>query len=240
MAAKQQRLDRFLSQRLSINMRDVKPMLAQARIAVDGQIATSCDQKINTFSHIKVDGQDVQRNSPRYIMLNKPAGVISATRDPKHTTAIQLLDETLSADLHIVGRLDRSSTGLLLLTNDSRWSQALMAPDVKVEKVYIVELADPLEPHYFEAFARGIHFPFEDIVTRPALLEQLSEKRARVTLTEGRYHQIKRMFGHFRNRVVQLHRTSIGHITLDESLQAGSWRPLSKCEVNSAAQNKTS
>lgn len=232
MAAKQQRLDRFLSHRLCINMRDVKPMLAQGRILIDEQPATSADQRINTFTHITVDGQDIQRNTARYIMLNKPKDVVSATKDPEHTTAIELLEEPIDTDLHIAGRLDRSSTGLLLLTNDSRWSEGLMTPSAKAEKVYIVELARPLEPQYFDAFASGIHFPFEDILTRPAILEQLSDKTARVTLTEGRYHQIKRMFGHFRNRVVSLHRIRIGHITLDDSLAPGAWRQLRQDEVN--------
>lgn len=234
MAAKQQRLDRYLSQRLSMNMRDVKPMLAKGRIIVDNCVADSSDQLINTFSHVVVDGQEVQRNMPRYIMLNKPAGVISATSDPEHPTAIELLEEQAANDLHIVGRLDRNSTGLLLITNDSRWSQTLMEPDAKVNKVYIVTLEDPIDQAYVAAFAKGIHFPFEDIVTRPATLEILGERLARVTLTEGRYHQIKRMFGHFRNRVTGLHRASIGHIALDENLLSGAWRNLYEHELRPA------
>lgn len=231
MAAKQQRLDRYLSQRLSINMRDVKPMLAKGRIIVDNCVADSSDQLVNTFSHVVVDGNEVQRNTPRYIMLNKPAGVISATSDPEHPTAIGLLEEQEVNDLHIVGRLDRNSTGLLLITNDSRWSQALMEPDAKVNKVYVVTLENPIDQAYVTAFAKGIHFPFEDIVTRPATLEILGERLARVTLTEGRYHQIKRMFGHFRNRVTGLHRASIGHIVLDENLLSGAWRNLYEHEL---------
>jgi 16S rRNA pseudouridine516 synthase len=234
MAAKQQRLDRYLSQRLSINMRDVKPMLVQGRIIVDNRVADSSDAIINAFSHIVVDGQEIQRNTPRYIMLNKPAGVISATKDPEHPTVIALLGEQASNDLHIVGRLDRNSTGLLLITNDSRWSQALMAPEAKVDKVYIVELEGTIDKAYVDAFAKGIHFPYEGIVTRPANLEILGERLARVTLTEGRYHQIKRMFGHLRNRVIGLHRVSIGHITLDESLKSGIWRNLYEHELRPA------
>ncbi|MDX1490730.1 MAG: 16S rRNA pseudouridine(516) synthase [Pseudohongiellaceae bacterium] len=231
MAARQRRLDRFLSQRLGINMRDVKPMLAQGRIRVDQRTAREADLLINAFSDIQIDGRSVQANTARYIMLNKPAGFISATKDPQHPTVLDLLDMPATDDLHIVGRLDKDSTGLLLLSNDGRWSQALMRPSHKIKKVYRVEVEKPITSEYVSAFEQGMYFATEDITTRPAQLELLTERCAIVTLDEGRYHQIKRMFGRFRNRVLSIHRTHIGHIALDNKLAPGEYKDLSSAQV---------
>ena len=131
----------------------------------------------------------------------------------------------------IAGRLDRSTSGLVLLTNDGRWSKALMAPGNKVPKVYLVETRDPIPRETVEAFARGFHFPTEDITTLPARLEILGERHARLTLHEGRYHQVKRMFHRVNNRVLSLHRQSIGPINLPPDLAPGQWRPLTNAEV---------
>lgn len=146
---------------------------------------------------------------------------------------IDLLDCETRHELHIAGRLDLNSSGLLLLTNDSRWSEALMSPEQKVDKVYRVTLANPLSEEYIAAFAQGMYFAFEDIITQPAKLVILDSHLAEVTLNEGKYHQIKRMFGRFRNPVVELHRLSIGDITLDEALSPGESRMLTVEEVAS-------
>jgi 16S rRNA pseudouridine516 synthase len=143
---------------------------------------------------------------------------------------IDLLDHPDRHRLHIVGRLDLNSSGLLLLTNDGRWSRQLTEPQNKVAKVYRVTLANPIRPEqisdYVEAFTQGMYFPFENITTRPAGLNVLSEYVAEVTLEEGRYHQIKRMFGRFRNPVVGLHRLAIGSVILDDALMPGESREL--------------
>jgi 16S rRNA pseudouridine516 synthase len=164
-------------------------------------------------------------------MLHKPIGVVSATKDTQHQTVIDLLDCAARHELHIAGRLDLNSSGLLLLTNDSRWSDALMSPTQKVDKVYRVTLANPLTAEYIAAFAEGMYFGFEDIMTQPAKLVILTDHVAEVTLKEGKYHQIKRMFGRFRNPVVGLHRLSIGDIVLDAALAPGESRALTAVEV---------
>jgi 16S rRNA pseudouridine516 synthase len=173
----------------------------------------------------------------RYYMLNKPDGVVSATIDDKHPTALGLMTGINTEMLHIAGRLDLHSTGLLLLTNDAKWSEALMAPDHKVDKKYLVTLANPLDQAYVEAFANGMYFEYENITTLPAQLMLLSRHQARVVLREGKYHQIKRMFGRFRNPVVALHRESVGDIVLDHTLLAGEFRALTKAEVDSVFQH---
>lgn len=226
------RLDRFLGKRPDLNRQQVRQLLLAGRVQVDGRTERDGLREINGFSHIELDGQVLQHGQAvRYLMLHKPAGVVSATRDLLHRTVLDLLPEAERADLHIAGRLDGNTTGLLLLTNDGQWSRRLTLPGSKLPKVYRVETAEPIGAEYVETFARGIYFAFEDLVTLPAQLEILDSHSARLTLVEGRYHQVKRMFGHFRNRVTRLHRESIGPIRLDPALQPGEYRPLSPTEI---------
>jgi len=225
------RLDKFISKQLSISRRDVRLMLAQQRVSVDGVIANDIGQQVDKFSLIELDDEILQKQRPSYLMLNKPIGVVSATKDDKHQTVIDLIKVPEKNSLHIVGRLDLNTSGLVLLTNDSRWSQRLTLPESKVEKIYQVTLDKSLTEDYIEAFARGMYFAFEDINTKPAKLEIISEFVAKVTLVEGRYHQIKRMFGRFSNKVIKLHRQQIGNLPLDTCLQVGQSRPLTLEEV---------
>jgi 16S rRNA pseudouridine516 synthase len=164
-------------------------------------------------------------------MLNKPAGVVSATQDSAHKTVVDLLDYEFRHQLHIAGRLDLNSSGLVLLTNDSRWSSRLTAPDSKVTKRYRVSLEKPMTPEYVQAFAEGMYFPYEDITTKPVELRIIDDFSAELDLIEGRYHQIKRMFGRFRNPVKTLHRYAIGDLVLDETLLPGQSRLIDGSEI---------
>lgn len=225
MSLSRTRLDRIISKKCAINRKKVRLLIAQKRIMVDGIIASGIDQQVNKFSIIYVNNQLVQQVEPLYIMLHKPVGVVCATKDDKHKTVIDILGSYLSAEqkasLHIVGRLDLNTSGLVLLTNDSRWSELLTSPISKVPKHYKVTLQRPLSKDYIEAFSQGMYFGYEDITTKPVELKIISEFNAEVILTEGRYHQIKRMFGRFNNPVVALHRTSIGDYVLDKDLKVG-------------------
>ncbi|WP_461537075.1 pseudouridine synthase [Spongorhabdus nitratireducens] len=231
MQSKRTRLDRFISKKTGISRGSLRPLFAKGMVSVDGVVNRDTQYVIDEFSKVSFDGEELQNNTPVYIMMHKPAGVVSATKDEQHKTVIDLLERPDKNTLHIAGRLDLHSSGLLLLTNDSRWSSRLTLPEKKVRKVYRVTLANPLTDAYIEAFAKGMYFGFEDITTRPAQLKILSEYVAEVTLEEGRYHQIKRMFGRFRNPVVKLHRLSVGNLVLDDSLPEGQSRELSEYEV---------
>jgi 16S rRNA pseudouridine516 synthase len=231
MQSKRARLDRFVSVRTGISRRHVRPLLAQGRLIVDGSPATAIHQLIDEFTHVALDGRVLQAKKPVYLMMNKPMGVVSATWDDRHKTVIDLLERPDRESLHIVGRLDFNSSGLILLTNDGRWSRHLTTPAQKVPKVYRVVLANPLTDEYIAAFAKGMYFPFEDITTRPARLKILDDFTAEVTLVEGRYHQIKRMFGRFQNPVLSLHRSAIGSLPLDAGLAPGESRELADGEV---------
>ena len=232
MALSSTRLDKFLAQYCQISRGNVRLMLAQKRVYVDNKLALNCDQIINHFSHISLDGKVVQANDAHYIMLNKPKGVVSATCDQAHKTVIDLLNYSFKQQLHIVGRLDLNSSGLMLLTNDSRFSSAITSPQQKVSKKYLVTLKNKLGVDYIDAFASGMYFPFEDITTEPAILTIINDHQAEVVLTEGKYHQIKRMFGRFKNPVLELHRFAIGDLCLDPHLNAGESRALSVQEIN--------
>ena len=235
MQTKSFRIDRYLSKHLNINRRDIKLMLAQGRIIINDEIIREVNTIVEEFDHVIFDGDVLKNKQPLYIMLNKPVGVVSATKDTLHKTVVELLAGYSAEEinsLHIVGRLDLNTSGLLLLTNDSRWSRRLMAPEEKVDKVYRVVLGKPLDEHYISAFAEGMYFSFEDITTQPAQLKILAVNVAEVVLMEGKYHQIKRMFGRFRNPVIGLHRSSIGNLQLDKDLAEGQSRLLTSVEVS--------
>lgn len=237
MQTKSYRLDRFMSKQLGINRRDIKLMLAQGRIIINAKVVRDVAIKVEEFDRVEFDGKPLQDKQPVYIMMNKPLGVVSATKDQQHKTVVDLLSEDLKQinggchDLHIVGRLDLNTSGLLLLTNDGRWSRQLMNPEKKVKKIYRVTLKNDLTEEYVSAFAKGMYFSFEKIITQPAQLTILSKKIAQVVLTEGKYHQIKRMFGRFRNPVLALHRCKVGELILDEALLPGESRALTTEEV---------
>lgn len=217
------RLDRFISQNSIYSISDTRLLVAQKRIIVDGVVASSNQQKVTQFTHVELDGHCLQNNKPIYIMLNKPQGIVSATKDLKHTTVLDLIDHPLKDELHIVGRLDFNTTGLVLLTNDGTWSRQISLPETKLAKVYEVTLSKPVTDEYIKVFQDGIYFGYEDITTKPAHLEIVSEYQARLSLVEGKYHQVKRMFGFFQNEVLALHRVSVGAMSL-EGLEVGEYR----------------
>ena len=227
------RLDRFLARTLAIKRSDARLLLARGRVQVDGDRASGIGQLIGRFSEVRCDDRILQARTARYLMLNKPAGVVSATRDDLHRTVIDLLEAPWKDELHIVGRLDLNSTGLMLLTNDGRWSRALSLPQSKLPKRYRVSVEQPLTQEHAEAFRRGFHFAHEGIRTRPAGLRILGEFEAEVSLVEGRYHQIRRMFGHLGVRVLEIHRFAVGALTLDAGLTAGRSRELTTTELAS-------
>jgi 16S rRNA pseudouridine516 synthase len=226
------RLDRFISDCENVNRRSVRLLLAQGRIRVDGEPAQSISQVVSQFQRVTLDERVLQETAARYVMLHKPPAVVSATQDPQHPTVIDLLPQPYADSLHISGRLDFNTTGLMLLTNDGRWSRALSEPTSSIAKTYIVSVQKPLTEDYVEAFAAGMYFDYEGLTTRPAGLRILSEFEAEVSLVEGRYHQIKRMFGQFDNKVIKLHRSAIGSLRLDPALAVGDSRELHPGELD--------
>ncbi|MDX5373936.1 MAG: pseudouridine synthase [Pseudomonadaceae bacterium] len=226
------RLDRFLSNLPRFSRADARLLLAAGRLRVDGETVRDGRHEVREFSRIELDEELLQAGRPaRYFMLNKPAGVVSATAHGEHRTVLDLLDEPDKHELHIGGRLDLNTTGLLIVTNDGLWSRRLTEPRSRLGKVYRVSTERPITTEYAEVFARGLYFAYEDLTTLPAELQVLDPHTALLTLHEGRYHQVKRMFGHFRNRVVALHRERMGPLRLDPELAPGQYRALSPEEI---------
>lgn len=225
------RLDRFLTRRGTHSCKQVATLLASGRICVDGHIESHGPRKINRFSEITLDGEILQNREAIYLMLHKPAGHLSATSDPEHPTVIELIQHPLRHELHLAGRLDRASTGLLLLTNDGKWSRHVTEPDEEISKIYRVTTRDPITPDTAAIFTAGIYFAFEDLTTRPAQLQILAPREALLSIHEGRYHQVKRMFHAVGNQVLSLHREKIGHLPLDPALAPGDSRPLTPAEI---------
>ena len=226
------RLDRFLSNLPRFSRKDVRLALLAGRLQVDGLTVKDPLHDVREFSHVMLDDEVLQVGKPaRYFMLHKPTGCVSATTDPQHPTVLDLVHEPDKHDLHIAGRLDFNTSGLMLITNDGQWSRRLTQPATKLPKVYYVETEQDIGEHYVEKFAEGFYFAFEDLTTQPAQLTILDTRRARLSIVEGRYHQVKRMFGFYDNKVVRLHRESMGPLMLDPALMPGQYRALTAEEI---------
>jgi 16S rRNA pseudouridine516 synthase len=229
------KLEDFISKRLALGRRSARARILAGEVMHGGVVTDDHRHEVTRFDEVTVGGEIIQPALPRlYLMLHKPAGILSATTDREHRTVLDLIDHPDKATLHLAGRLDRSSTGLILLSNDSHWTESLTLPGRKVEKSYLVETNRPIPAEAVERFAEGFHFPTEGITTLPARLEILAPERARVILHEGRYHQIKRMFHRLEGiRLRSLHRERIGPLTLPDELATGQWRVLTAEELAS-------
>ncbi|KAA1176173.1 pseudouridine synthase [Marinobacter salinexigens] len=228
------KLSRILSNCNGISRKQANALIAAGRVTVDGATCRDAALDVIKFAKVQLDDRIIQSGeTAHYLMLNKPAGYLSATTDDIHPTVLDLVPPELHPDLHIAGRLDRASTGLLILTNDGNWSRRLTEPKIKIPKQYRVTTVSPISPETARTFADGIWFEFEQLRTSPAQIEVLGPHEALVTIYEGRYHQVKRMFHAVGNRITSLHRECMGDIGLDPGLSAGQYRPLSGDEIQS-------
>lgn len=236
------RLDRFICKHTEHSHQTARRLVAAGRVRVNGHVQTDPRHPVSAFCTIHLDERLLQQQQAHYLMLHKPAGYLSATSDPEHPTVLELLPQALRSNLHIAGRLDRATTGLLLLTNDGLWSRRITAPEQKIPKVYLVTTAEPISVEAEARFTQGIRLAREGVTTSAAQLERLSACRCRLTIYEGRHHQVKRMFAAIGNEVTALHRESMGRIRLDPDLPPGGYRILSQDEIESpdTAANPTS
>ena len=212
-------------------------MLKAGRVTVNGKKEKSAKLQIDEErDQIRFDGQVLEYEEFVYYMMNKPQGVISATEDPKHRTVLDLLDEYARAkEVFPVGRLDIDTHGLLLLTNDGQLAHALLSPKRHVDKTYLAQVEGIMNQEDVETFSKGI--PLKDFTCQPAKLEILSvdsdkdESQVRVTIAEGKFHQVKRMVAYCGKEVVDLQRLTMGTLILDENLKRGEWRRLTQEEL---------
>ncbi|MCH4996331.1 16S rRNA pseudouridine(516) synthase RsuA [Pectobacterium carotovorum] len=228
------RLDKFLSQQLEISRSLVARELHAQRVTVDGEVVKSGAFKLSPEHNVEFDGEPLkQQNGPRYFMLNKPQGYVCSTDDPDHPTILYFMDVPVAYKLHAAGRLDIDTTGLVLLTDDGQWSHRITSPKHQCEKTYLVTLEQPVAEDTAAQFTAGVQLHNEKNLTKPATLEKITDYVVRLTISEGRYHQVKRMFAAVGNRVVELHRERIGGIYLDSELEPGEYRELSAEEIAS-------
>ena len=231
------RLDKFLVACAVGSRTEVKNFLKAGRVTVNGKKEKSAKLQIDEETdEICFDGQKLDYEEFVYYMMNKPQGVISATEDPKHKTVLDLLDDYARAkEVFPVGRLDIDTHGLLLLTNDGKLAHALLSPKRHVDKTYLAQINGVMTDADVETFAQGI--PLKDFTCQPAKLELVSidtekgQSLVRVTIAEGKFHQVKRMVAYCGKEVVDLQRLTMGTLTLDEELKRGEWCRLSKEEL---------
>lgn len=228
------RLDKFLSQQLGISRSLVARELRAGNITVDDAIVKSGSFQVTTDKQVAYDGNVLtQVTGPRYFMLHKPQGYICSTDDPTHPTILFFIEEPLSQKLHSAGRLDIDTTGLVLLTDDGQWSHRISSPKHHCEKTYRVQLSEDITDDVTAKFEQGVMLNGEKYPTKAAKLEIISAREVLLTISEGRYHQVKRMFAAVGNHVCGLHRERVGEIRLDEELAPGEYRPLTEAEINS-------
>lgn len=227
------RLDKFLAEQTGLTRSQANKALRQSAVQINGKIEKSAAVKVSAEDEIYFEGERLTWfEAGHYIMLNKPQGYVCSNDDGDYPTIYQFFDYPLAGKLHSAGRLDVDTTGLVLLTDDGQWSHRITSPKHHCEKTYLVTLADPVENHYQQACAEGILLRGEKHPTKPAKLEIIDDYNVNLTLSEGRYHQVKRMFAALGNKVIGLHRWKIGDVVLDEQLEEGEYRPLSAEELN--------
>lgn len=227
------RLDKYLAD-MGIGTRSqVKQMIRKGQVEINGEKVKKPEEKIDTGEdQVRVDGKEVCYEKYRYFLLHKPAGCVSATTDTREKTVLDLLPEELRKDLFPVGRLDKDTEGLLLLTNDGALAHRLLSPKRHVDKTYYARVEGKVDMQDQEAFARGVDIG-DDTLTLPAKLEILkADENSEILLTiqEGRFHQVKRMFQARGKQVVYLKRMSMGPLKLDEHLAKGTYRELTDTE----------
>lgn len=228
-----ERLDKRLVGTGDWSRREAKELVRAGRVAVNGQTAFRAEDKVEDSDRITVDGRSIEGSGPVYIMLNKPAGVVSATEDPREETVLSLLPERYRRrGLFPAGRLDKDTEGLLLLTDDGALAHRLLAPKSHVDKVYYVEVDGVLDHADCAAVEQGMTLG-DGYVCLPGHLEPLEGgKSALITIHEGKYHQIKRMMAARGKPVVYLKRLKFGPLELDRDLEKGSWRALTEEEIS--------
>lgn len=243
------RLDKYLSDYTELTRSQAKKAIRQGRVAVNDTVSQKGEERVTLSDTVFFDGRRIQAERYQYIMLNKPSGLISATTDATNETVVDYIKQKaptghrmtdakgifLAKDLFPVGRLDKDTEGLLILTNDGELAHRLLSPGRHVQKTYYARLDARLDETDCIRMREGLDIG-EKKLTQPAELTILSENEAVLTITEGKFHQVKRMFATLGKKVIYLKRMGMGNLKLDESLGAGEWRFLTEEEIRVLCQ----
>lgn len=224
------RLDKFICKSTEYDLLEASRLIESRRVAVNELIVTVATSQVHKNNVVTLDSKKLTVRPFRYFLLNKPVDMICSNVDEAFPSVLNLLNIERLNELHIVGRLDVGTTGLVLITDDGHWSFNLTSPKKNCGKVYKVSLSRPISVDAVESFREGILLQGESTLTLPAKLQIIDPYNVLLTLTEGRFHQVKRMFFAIGNRVRTLHRQRVGSLELD--VDVGQWRSLTEAEVD--------
>lgn len=229
------RLDKFICHSTGLSRQQIQRMVRAGDVQVNDALIKKTDHKLSAMDVVKLDGKIIELPKLRYFMLHKPAGYVCANRDSEHPVVLDLLHEDGIEQLQIAGRLDIDTTGLVLITDDGAWNHRVTAPSRLCSKTYRVALYAPLTEESAAQLRSGVLLSGEKKLTVPAELSFIDNRydHVRLSIHEGKYHQVKRMFAAVGNHVVALHRERIGDILLDASLASGQYRVLTQEEIAS-------
>jgi len=226
------RLDKYLSNYSGLSRKEAKEAIKSGDVLVNSNAVTDPRFTVDEQQNVHLNGMRISPRGPRYYMLHKPEGCVCANTDAQHPTVIGLFSEEDDfMELHVAGRLDMDTTGLVLITDDGQWSHRITSPKHKMPKRYQVTLEAPIAANAAELFAEGVLLRNEHKRTRPAQLNVINPHQVELTIYEGKYHQVKRMFAAIGNHVTSLHRARIGDLCLDPNLHPGEYRPLTQEEI---------
>lgn len=225
------RLDKFICDCTGLTRSQAGKLIRQGLVTRNQQVCKQPATQVASTDFITLEDEELQLIGLRYFVMNKPAGYVCSTDDPDHNTVFALMDEPLLERLHTVGRLDLDTTGILLITDDGQWSHRISSPKHECAKTYRAFLADPVDESAISQFAEGVMLRGEKLPTKPAELVIVTPTECLLTIHEGRYHQVKRMFAAIGNKVEQLHREQIGDLRLGDDLAEGEYRELTAEEI---------
>ena len=226
------RLDKYLAHSLRQSRAKVKSLVRRGAVQINGQVVTDAGAQVAQLDAVTCQGRPIMAASKQYIALYKPANYICSTQDEHYPSALNLLQKPPFRSLHFAGRLDADTTGLVLISDDGQWSHRVTSPSRQCVKVYRVITYQHLTQTQLLTLADGVRLKNDDQPTLPAQVNRLGENECLLGLSEGRYHQVKRMFAAVGNHVVSLHREKVGGVDLS-GLEVGCWRHLSKEEIES-------
>jgi len=223
------RLDKFICKSTDLTRTEATQLINAGNIIVNNEVVSNEAAQVHENNDVQLDGQKLIARASRYILMHKPLNTICSNIDEVYPSLFNYIDVEKAEDLHIAGRLDADTTGLVLITDDGRWSFNIITPNKQCEKTYRVGLRNPIAEDATEKFAQGVQLQGERQLTYPAKLDVVTSNEVLLTITEGKFHQVKRMFSAIGNRVVTLHREQIGNIKLD--VEVGKWRFLTPEEI---------
>jgi len=226
------RLDKLISNSTTFTRSQARIAIRGGKVKIDGVISKNAAQQVTEESNVEYMGVAINKPQLRYIMINKPTGVVCANKDKDHVTIFDSLFLPRLDTLHVAGRLDIDTTGLVIITDDGQWLHQITSPKHDHKKVYLVDLDSPITEKQIRVLEEGVQLKKEKKRSLPAEIEIIEDQIIKITISEGKYHQVKRMLAAVGNHVVKLHRESIANIKLDVNLEEGQWRDLTEAEIN--------